>query len=113
MRAYTISARCGRCHQWFYYARENPHGRKRTTCDACRPDTVKQSNRDRQAAFRQRKREAQKQTTKRAKRKKPQPVVIGSREGTERATPKPTGRGLFADLPDPGRTAKRKAVGLP
>ena len=112
-RGYTISARCTDCRQWFYYVRTNPHGRKRTTCDDCATKHKQSLVQKRVQRFRARQKEQQKPASKRRRAEKPRPVPVGSREDTERATPEHKPGGLFADLPEPGRTTKRKAVGLP
>jgi hypothetical protein len=113
MRGYTVYGRCKLCRAEFFYVRTNPHGRKRTTCDNCVTKHKRDLVKARVAAYRQRQREAQNQRSKQPSGKKPRPVPVGSREGTERATPKRKAGGIFAELPEPNRTSKRKALGLP
>jgi len=113
MKGYTVFSCCKTCRAEFFYVRTNPHGRKRTTCDKCAVTHKRQLVKDRVAAYRKRQREAAKQRSKQPSGKKPRPVPVGTREGTERATPKRKAAGLFAELPEPNRTSKRKALGLP
>jgi hypothetical protein len=113
MKGYTISAKCGRCKQSFYYVRDNPHGRKRGYCDTCDPKVKIQSNRDRQAAYKKRQRQLRETTTKQTDDSPPRPVSIGMARDTEPYTPTTPAGGMYATTPEPHRTASRARVGLP
>jgi len=106
----TVSTQCGSCGRWFFYtARTRP----RQFCNECAEYRKAESNKARQRAFRQRKREAQTTSHKQPDDRLPRPVADGSRASVARATVQPQPGGLFASVPNPGRAIKRKALGLP
>lgn len=88
MRGYTVYGRCSVCRADFFYVRTNPHGRKRTTCDSCAKEHKRGLVKNRVRAYRQRQREAAQERSKQPSGIVPRLVPVGSREGTERATPK-------------------------
>ena len=108
-----MCAHCRRCERDFFYSRRGLHSRPRVYCDACLHVHRQEATKLRVRAYRQRQREAKEANHKQPDDNSPRPVADGSRKGTARATPRPVAGGLFAGVPNPGRTTKRKAMGLP
>ena len=106
-------SQCKECGNGFFYTRVGLHSRIRVYCDKCKRAHVRAANNARQRRFRDRKREAENPTNKQPGDNPPRLARDGSRDAVSRASVAPSTRGMFATLPDPGRTAKRKAMGLP
>ena len=104
---------CKQCGQGFFYQRKGYHSRPRVFCDRCLSEHKREANRERQRAYRARQREAKISQLKQPSDNPPRPVAIGTRASVARTAPATPEGGLYADMPNPGRTAKRKAIGLP
>jgi AhpD family alkylhydroperoxidase len=102
---------CRICQRGFYYERVGLHSRLRQYCDDCIVAHRRAASRERVRRCRAKKKQIADDTQKQPSGDRPGSSVWDTREASERATPS-TGRGLFAQLPDPGRTQKRKAFGL-
>ena len=106
----TTTARCRSCGRYFFRTYRT---RPPVYCLDCAEYTAKEGNKARQRAFRQRRKAKTETPAKRDSGVPPRPVVGGSLGSVPSAIPLQAGKGLYSDLPEPGRTTKRKRVGLP
>lgn len=104
---------CAECGNGFFYSRVGLHSRKRVYCDKCKREHVRASNKARQRAYRSRRVEQENTANKQPGDKSPRLARDGSHDAVSCASVVSPKNGMFANIPDPGRTAKRKAMGLP
>lgn len=111
----TVALECVRCHRRFSDVKSDRRAPDRMYCPQCGPVVKREQTRQRVREYRKRQRgqTPEKAANKRPDDNLPRPAADGSRSAVLRATPALAGRGLFGDMPDPGRTVKRKAMGLP
>jgi hypothetical protein len=108
-RLETTTARCQSCGRYFFRTFKT---RRPVFCLECSEYRAREANKARQRAFRQRQREAAKSQHEKAAAELPRPVRSGRPKGATRPVSDPASVGLYADMPDPGRTTNRRKVGL-
>lgn len=102
---------CKNCRQGFFYFSDYEKGRPREYCDQCRPIVKANQNSERQFNWRNRSR-AKRQLPQQPEPEVSRPAVGVAREDTERVAHGVADRGMYRDLPEPGRTEARRKVGL-
>lgn len=108
--AQPITGICKSCGRYFFRVAKT---RRPQYCQECADYRKRESNRSRQRDFRRRHAKRKNRRNEQPSGKTPRPVALDTRADLRAFTPTRTGSGLFATLPDPGRTQKRKRLGLP